>query len=90
MTYCTSRKLSGKLVFSIDVNKEKAPLDTLRISSVIIPLSANPTKWSNTLKQFLGKLPTNCLSVFDHFVRLALKGLPRLANDSGIDFIVFP
>ena len=38
-------------------------------------LSANPTKWSNTLKQFFGKLPTNCLSVFDHFVRLALKGL---------------
>ena len=92
MTYCTSRKLSGKLVFSIDVNKEKAPHDTLkeRISSIIIPLSANPTKWSNTLKQFLGKLPTNCLSVFDHFVRLALKGLPRLVNDSNIDFIVFP
>ena len=38
-------------------------------------LSANPTKWSNTLKQFVGKLPTNCLSVFDHFVGLALKGL---------------
>ena len=39
------------------------------------PLSANPTKWSNTLKQFVGKLPTNCLSVFDYFVELALKGL---------------
>ena len=39
------------------------------------PLSANPTKWSNTLKQFVAKLPTNCLSVFDHFVGLALKGL---------------
>ena len=35
------------------------------------PLCANFTKWSNTL----GKLPTNCLSVFDHFVKLALKGL---------------
>ena len=33
------------------------------------------TKWSNTLKQFVGNLPTNCLSVFDHFVGLALKGL---------------
>ena len=40
----------------------------------INPLSANPTKWSNTLKQFVGNLPTNCLSVFDHFVKLALKG----------------
>ena len=39
------------------------------------PLSANFTKWSNTLKQFVGKLPTNCLSVFDHFVELSLKGL---------------
>ena len=36
------------------------------------PLSANPTKWSNTLKQFVSNLPTNCLSVFDHFVALAL------------------
>ena len=39
------------------------------------PLSANPIKWSNTLKQFVGKLPTNCLSVFDHFVGQVLKGL---------------
>ena len=41
------------------------------------PLSANPTKWSNKLKQFVGKLPKNCLSVFDHFVKLAIKGLRR-------------
>ena len=39
------------------------------------PLSANPEKWSNTLKQFVGNLPTNCLSVFDHFMNLALKGI---------------
>ena len=38
-------------------------------------LSANPTKWPNTLKQFVGKLPTNCLSVFGHFVNLVLKRL---------------
>ena len=38
-------------------------------------LSANPAKWSNTLKHVVGKLPTNCLSMFDHFVKLALKGL---------------
>ena len=49
----------------------------LRVSSEFFfkPLSANPTKWPNTLKQFVGKLPTNCLSVFGHFVNLALKGL---------------
>ena len=39
------------------------------------PLSANIKKWSNTLKQFVDKLVTNCLSVFDHFAGLALKGL---------------
>ena len=38
-------------------------------------LSSNPTKWSNTLKQFVGKLVTNRLSVFDHFLILALKVL---------------
>ena len=29
------------------------------------------------LKQFVGKLPTNCLNVFDHFVVLALKKLKK-------------
>ena len=33
-------------------------------------LSDNPTKWSNTRKQFVG-----CLSVFNHFVGLAVKEL---------------
>ena len=36
------------------------------------PFSANFTKWSNTLKEFVGNLPTNCFSVFDHFMELAL------------------
>ena len=34
-------------------------------------ISINPTKWSNTLKQFLGKSRVN------HFSDLALKGLTR-------------
>ena len=42
---------------------------------VFNPLSANPTKWSNTLKQLVGNLPTNRLSMFHHFVGLTLKGL---------------
>ena len=42
------------------------------LSHWVKPLSANPTKWSNTLKKFVGNFPTNCLSVFDHFVKLAL------------------
>ena len=46
-----------------------------RSRRVFNPLNANPTKWSMTVKRFVCKLPTNCLSVFDHFLGLALKGL---------------
>ena len=42
------------------------------------PLSANPTKWSNTRKQFIENLPTNCFGVFGHFVILVLKGLKSI------------
>ena len=56
--------------------------ETLNIEDTILfnSLSAIPTKWSNTLKQFFGNLPTNCLSVFDHFVKLALKGLRTISK----------
>ena len=45
--------------------------------------SANPTKWSNTLKKNRRLLPRNCLSVFYHFVELAYKG-SREVNPSNI------
>ena len=38
------------------------------------PLSANPSKWSNILKQFV------CSSVFDHFLGLALTRLTIVSN----------
>ena len=41
--------------------------------------SVNPTEWWNTLKQFVGNLPTICSSVSDHFVGLALKGLTTIS-----------
>ena len=47
----------------------------LTCNNSINPLNAKVTKWSNTLKQFISKLPTNFLSVFEHFVGLAFKGL---------------
>ena len=40
-------------------------------------LSANLTKWSNT-QTIRGNLRTNYLSVFDHFIELALKGFTGL------------
>ena len=39
------------------------------------PSSHSPTKWSNTLKQFVCELPKSCMCVFDYFVGLTLKGL---------------
>ena len=55
---------------------KQLPLFSFMSKSILRnPLSANPTKWSNTLKQFVGKLPTNCLSVFDYSVGLGLEGL---------------
>ena len=50
------------------------------MSALLNSLSANLEKWSNTLKQFVGNLPTNCLSVFDRFMNLALKGLKSLSR----------
>ena len=32
------------------------------------PLSANPTKWSNTLKQFVDNLPINCLIWYNKYI----------------------
>ena len=47
---------------------------------MVNPLSAKFIKWSNTLKQIVGKLPTICLSMFDHFSGLAFKGLKPISN----------
>ena len=47
----------------------------VRQDMFINPLRGNFTKLSNILQQVVGKLPTSCLSVFDHFVELALKRL---------------
>ena len=53
-----------------------------RRKCVINPLSANPQKWSISLKQFVGKLPTNCLRGFDHFEELVLKGLSLISSQN--------
>ena len=52
-------------------------VEVQQIITDINPLNANPEKWSNTLKQIVGDLPTICLSVFDHFMNVALKGLRK-------------
>ena len=44
------------------------------LQSIFNSLSANPTKYSNALKQFVGNSRRIVLSVLEHFVRLAPKG----------------
>ena len=71
-------------VFGTPFPKKTSWWQILTINS----LNANFTKWSNTLKQFVGNLPTNCLSVLDHFVGLPLKGLKQLLKVSLSDSIL--
>ena len=52
--------------------------EKIKLFLLLQTLSANPTKWSNTLKQFVRNFPTNCMVVFDHFVKLPFKGLNSL------------
>ena len=65
------RKIITEFTRSISSTRIGRPVLMMDVN----PLSANPTKWSNTLKYFVTNLPMNCLSMFDHFVKLVLKGL---------------
>ena len=75
--------INQKLIKHIAHGRVKKASSTKQINkliprTILQPLSAKSTKWSNTLKQFVGKLSTNCLSVFDHLVGLAFKGVNLL------------
>ena len=74
--------VGDSLLYELSILYEKKDIGLYRDNELAVfnPLSANPTKWSNTLKQFVGNLLTNCLSVFGHFVGLALKGLKYSAQ----------
>ena len=63
--------------FNVTLSYEKiASIKMYSVKKAVFnPLSANPEKWSKTLKQIVRNLPMICLSVFDHFMNLALKGL---------------
>ena len=76
--------VTQNIVYTFSNSKDKKPKRLLYPNvikqltnnmEIINLLSTNPIKWSNTLKQFVSILLTNCLSVFEHFVKLAFKGL---------------
>ena len=52
------------------------------------PLSANFTKWPNTLKQFVRNLPPNCLSVFGHFCGIGAKRVKNCLVRINVGIIV--
>ena len=91
-------ELMRTIIFAkLNLKKKRSEKDVSRtVLFFLNPLSSNFTKWSNTLKQIVDKLPTNCLSVFDHFVRLALKGLKSwlcllkcLQAGNALGFLIF-
>ena len=53
---------------------EKTNFTLMLFLYAVNPLSANLTKWSNTLKQFDGKFPTNCLVCLANLWDWHLKG----------------
>ena len=71
-----SKMIFGILVFCVIAHT--------MLSSYFNPLSVKLTKWPNILKQFVGNLPTNCLSVFGHFVGVAPKGLNIVWNSDDV------
>ena len=52
----TAQKMMFPLrIFSVNVIKSAVPADLVIFTGKILnPLSANPTVWSNTIKQFVG------------------------------------
>ena len=71
----TDQSIQSKVLIIKEATKMKEYLYVQLKCLCINLFSTNPTKWSNTLKQFIWKLLTNCLSVFHLFVGLVLEGL---------------
>ena len=69
---CPHNKNSQNSYTSNNTDMKLWPLSTHSNGTNLSTIS--PTKWSNTLKQFVGKLPANFLSLLDHFVDWCLKG----------------
>ena len=79
-SYCAVQLLGAIPRFFNLVSKFKRNQSFMaQIPRLFYHFKRNPTKWSNTLKQFVSNLPTNYLSVFDHFVKLVFKGLYLVA-----------
>ena len=72
-TFCVN-KTKDKLI------KNSANANSRHFYIFINVLSVNPKRWSNKLSQFVANLPTNCLSVHDHFIKLELKELMIKTN----------
>ena len=71
-------KISFRIIFHVlcsDTKFMKSLLEKLCIFAGIRNLLTQPNKMVKRTQTFRRLLPTNCLSEFDHFMRLTLKGL---------------
>ena len=69
------------------INNEHSQKNLCRIFKFLqknngINFRKNFTKCSNTLQKFVGNLPMNCLSAFNHFLRLVPKGLNQKRSNT--------
>ena len=71
--------------FYVFENVHESLLKESIVLKCLNPLSANPTKWLNTLKQFAGCCQ-RIVWMFDHFMGLALKGLNVLSTWAPAEF----
>ena len=85
--FIRGERSTNDLLISHWANRSAKATAKHKMGNLFNPLSANPTKWSNTLKQLVGNLPTNCLGVFKHFVGLTLTGL-RLCSTSMMEYFL--
>ena len=63
------------ICFNVTIIKININCIAYNFSSCLNPLNTNPTKMVKHIQGIHRQQPMNCLSVFDHFVGLALKEL---------------
>ena len=65
---CFGLEKNSKIILHIISKKGKVVFFHNVSELLVSERGDNPTKWSNTLKQFVGNLQANYLSVFGHFL----------------------
>ena len=84
-----TKKMSALFPLTIFTARWFIAVEFLNSSQTNLPLKRQPHKMVKNTQTIYRLLPTNCLSIFDHFVGLALTGL-KLKRASFSIFVNFP